>query len=120
MFDRAVRYLFTAAKRASLCYCATLITCVLLAFAWNSPAAHGDAAMEPAPGAAAGTAMGLEQHVPSADLMISTSAVIPVSIGLFFGQKLHGLMPADVFKRVVLVIVLLSGLGLIFKAFIPH
>jgi uncharacterized membrane protein YfcA len=55
-----------------------------------------------------------------ADLVISTSALIPVAIGMFIGQKLRELVPADVFKRAVLVIVLLSGLGLIFKALVPH
>jgi uncharacterized membrane protein YfcA len=55
-----------------------------------------------------------------ADLVISTSALIPVAIGMFFGQKLREFIPADAFKSAVLVIVLLSGLGIIFKAFIPH
>jgi uncharacterized membrane protein YfcA len=52
--------------------------------------------------------------------VISTSALIPVAIGMFFGQKLREFIPADAFKSAVLVIVLLSGLGIIFKAFIPH
>jgi uncharacterized protein len=55
-----------------------------------------------------------------ADLVISTGALIPVAIGMFIGQKLRDLVPADAFKQAVLVVVLLSGLGLIFKALVPH
>lgn len=52
-----------------------------------------------------------------ADLVISTSALIPVGIGMYLGQRLRDLIPADLFKRVVLIVVLLSGLGLIYKAY---
>jgi uncharacterized protein len=50
-----------------------------------------------------------------ADLVISTSALIPVGIGMYLGQRLRDLIPADFFKRAVLVVVLLSGLELIYK-----
>ena len=50
------------------------------------------------------------------DLAISTGALIPVAIGMHVGQRLRDLIPAEVFKRAVLVVVLLSGLGLITKA----
>jgi uncharacterized protein len=53
------------------------------------------------------------------DLAFSTSALIPVGIGMYFGQRLRDLIPAEFFKCAVLVIVLTSGLGLIYKAFVP-
>lgn len=51
-----------------------------------------------------------------ADLVISTSALIPVAIGMFLGRKLRDLIAPKVFRKVVLAIVLLSGLALVFKA----
>src|SRR5258706_6819860 len=50
------------------------------------------------------------------DVAISTGALIPVAIGMLLGQKLRERVPADVFKKAVLVIVLLSGMGLVFKS----
>ena len=50
------------------------------------------------------------------DLVISTSALIPVAVGMVLGQKLRERVPADVFKKAVLVAVLLSGLGLVCKS----
>jgi len=35
---------------------------------------------------------------------------------MFFGQRLRDRIPADLFKKAVLVVVLLSGLGLVYKA----
>jgi uncharacterized membrane protein YfcA len=55
-----------------------------------------------------------------ADLVISTSALIPVGIGMYLGQRLRDLIPANFFKRAVLVVVLLSGLGLIYKASVSN
>ena len=52
------------------------------------------------------------------DIVISTIALIPVAFGMFFGQKLREYIPADVFKKAVLLIVLLSGLGLTVKALV--
>lgn len=54
MFDRTVRWLYAGAKTASVRFYVTLIACILLAFIWNSPAGHVQAAMKPAP--ARGTA----------------------------------------------------------------
>lgn len=54
-----------------------------------------------------------------ADLAISTSALIPVGIGMYFGQRLRDLIPASYFKTAVLVVVLMSGLGLVYKACVP-
>jgi len=53
------------------------------------------------------------------DLAISTTALIPVAIGMFFGQKLRDLIPADAFRKAVLGVVLLSGVGIIVKAGLP-
>jgi uncharacterized membrane protein YfcA len=50
----------------------------------------------------------------------STSALIPVGIGMYLGQRLRDLIPANFFKRAVLVVVLLSGKGLIYKAFVSN
>jgi uncharacterized membrane protein YfcA len=36
-----------------------------------------------------------------ADLVISTSALIPVGIGMYLGQRLRDLIPANLFKRAV-------------------
>jgi hypothetical protein len=52
------------------------------------------------------------------DLAISTSALIPVAIGMYFGQGLRDLIPTIFFKRAVLVIVVVSGLGLVYKGFV--
>jgi uncharacterized protein len=50
------------------------------------------------------------------DLAFSTCAFIPVWIGMSLGQSLRDLIPADVFKPTVLAVVLVSGVGLIYKA----
>jgi uncharacterized membrane protein YfcA len=55
-----------------------------------------------------------------ADLVTSTSALIPVGIGMYLGQRLRDVIPANFFKRAVLVVVLLSGIGLIYKAFVSN
>jgi uncharacterized membrane protein YfcA len=54
-----------------------------------------------------------------ADVLVSAAALIPVAAGMLLGQKLRALVPADAFKKAVLVIVLLSGLGLVFKSLGP-
>jgi uncharacterized protein len=53
------------------------------------------------------------------DLAFSTGALIPVGIGMYIGQRLRDLVPADLFKSAVLCVVLVSGFGLIYKAFVP-
>ena len=55
-----------------------------------------------------------------ADMLTSTSALIPVGIGMYLGQRLRDLVPAGFFTRTVLVVVLLSGLGLISKALLSN
>jgi uncharacterized membrane protein YfcA len=53
------------------------------------------------------------------DLAISTLALAPVAIGMFFGRRLRDRIPAETFKKVVLVVVLASGAGLTLKAVLP-
>jgi uncharacterized membrane protein YfcA len=53
------------------------------------------------------------------DLAFSAGAFIPVGIGMSLGQRLRDVIPAHFFKSAVLLIVLVSGLGLIYKAFVP-
>jgi uncharacterized membrane protein YfcA len=50
------------------------------------------------------------------DLAISTYALAPVAFGMRFGQKFRDLIPAEVFKKIVLIIVFASGVGLLAKA----
>lgn len=47
------------------------------------------------------------------DVVISTVALAPVSLGMYFGQKLRDRIPAEAFKRLVLLVVLVSGLQLL-------
>lgn len=54
-----------------------------------------------------------------ADLAISTIALAPVGIGMYLGRRLRDSIPANFFKAAVLVVVLASGLGLIYKACVP-
>jgi uncharacterized membrane protein YfcA len=53
------------------------------------------------------------------DLAFSTCAFIPVAIGMHLGRSIRDSIPADFFKSAVLIIVLVSGVGLIYKAFVP-
>jgi uncharacterized membrane protein YfcA len=53
------------------------------------------------------------------DLVFSTCALIPVGSGMYLGQRLRDSIPANLFKTAVLVVVLASGLGLIYKAGVP-
>jgi uncharacterized protein len=53
------------------------------------------------------------------DLEISTAALAPVAAGMLLGQKLRDVVPADMFKRCVLIVVLLSGAELVRKAMFP-
>ncbi|MDM0031494.1 hypothetical protein QTI33_04990 [Variovorax sp. J22P271] len=46
MFHRVIRSLASAAGRTSAGYVVTLLACVLLAYAWNSPIVHVQAAMK--------------------------------------------------------------------------
>ena len=47
------------------------------------------------------------------DVLISTLATAPVVAGMLAGQKLRDAVPADAFKTLVVVVVLLSGAQLV-------
>ena len=49
------------------------------------------------------------------DVVISTLATAPVVVGMLVGQKLRDAIPADVFKKLVVLMVLLSGAQLVWK-----
>lgn len=51
-----------------------------------------------------------------ADLLFSASALVPVGIGMYFGQRMRDSIPPNVSKAAILAVVLVSGLGLIYKA----
>ena len=53
------------------------------------------------------------------DIAISTVALAPVAYGMLLGQRLRDKIPADFFKAAVLIIVFLSGGGLLAKALFP-
>lgn len=53
------------------------------------------------------------------DVAISSLAVVPVVAGMVFGQKLRDVIPAETFKKLVLVAVLVSGMELLRKSFFP-
>jgi len=49
------------------------------------------------------------------DVLISTLATVPVVVGMLVGQKVSDAIPADAFKKLVVVAVLLSGAQLVWK-----
>jgi len=49
------------------------------------------------------------------DVLISTLATAPVATGMLIGQKMRDAIPADAFKKLVVLAVLLSGAQLIWK-----
>ena len=49
------------------------------------------------------------------DVLISTLATAPVAAGMLIGQKMRDAIPADAFKKLVVLAVLLSGAQLIWK-----
>ena len=49
------------------------------------------------------------------DVLISTLATAPVAAGMLAGQKLRDAVPADAFKTLVVVVVLLSGAQLVWE-----
>jgi uncharacterized membrane protein YfcA len=49
------------------------------------------------------------------DVLISTLATAPVVVGMLVGQKLRDAVPADAFKKLVVLAVLLSGAQLVWK-----
>jgi uncharacterized membrane protein YfcA len=50
------------------------------------------------------------------DLVVSVCAVAPVAVGMAIGQRLRDNVPALMFRRFVLIVVLVSGLELIRKS----
>jgi uncharacterized protein len=50
------------------------------------------------------------------DLGLSTAALAPVGVGMLIGQKLRDTIPAEAFRRSVLIVVLLSGAELVRKS----
>jgi len=57
--------------------------------------------------------LGSSQHIGAQEWGLSLAALLPVSAGMLLGQRLRGVISPEVFKRLVLVTVILSGLGLI-------
>jgi uncharacterized membrane protein YfcA len=49
------------------------------------------------------------------DVLISTLATVPVVAGMLVGQKVRDAVPADAFKTLVVLVVLLSGAQLVWK-----
>jgi len=49
------------------------------------------------------------------DVLISTLATAPVVAGMLVGQKISDAIPADAFKKLVVLAVLLSGAQLVWK-----
>jgi uncharacterized membrane protein YfcA len=49
------------------------------------------------------------------DIVISTVATAPVVVGMLVGQRLRDVIPADAFKKLVVLTVLLSGAQLVWK-----
>ena len=49
------------------------------------------------------------------DVLISTLATAPVVAGAFLGQKVRDAVPADAFKKLVVLVVLLSGAQLVWS-----
>ena len=49
------------------------------------------------------------------DVVISTLATAPVVVGMLIGQKVRDAIPADAFKKLVVLTVLLSGAQLVWK-----
>jgi uncharacterized membrane protein YfcA len=53
------------------------------------------------------------------DVLISTLATAPVVAGTLVGQKVRDIVPADAFKKLVVLMVLLSGAQLVWSACSP-
>jgi len=49
------------------------------------------------------------------DVLISTLATAPVVVGMLVGQKIRDTIPADIFKKLVVLTVLLAGAQLVWK-----
>ena len=54
------------------------------------------------------------------DVLISTLATAPVVAGTLVGQKVRDAVPADAFKKLVVLVVLLSGAQLVWSGMLRH
>jgi uncharacterized membrane protein YfcA len=61
------------------------------------------------------SALAASQKFDWDDVLISTLATAPVVAGMLVGQKLRDAVPADAFKKLVVLVVLLSGAHLVWK-----
>ena len=52
------------------------------------------------------------------DLAISAIAVAPVALGMVIGQRLRDNIPALMFRRLVLIVMLIAGVELIRKSLV--
>ena len=60
-------------------------------------------------------ALSASQKFDCRDVLISTLATAPVVAGMLIGQKLRDAVPADAFKRLVVLMVFLSGAQLVWE-----
>ncbi len=63
-----------------------------------------------------GVAMGGLGHFHWADLAISTLASVPVLLGMRIGRPLRGRLPLGLFRKVILGVVMISGINLVGKS----
>jgi uncharacterized membrane protein YfcA len=61
------------------------------------------------------SALTLSRQFEWRDIVISTLATGPVVVGMLVGQKVRDAIPADSFKKLVVLTVLLSGALLVWK-----
>jgi uncharacterized membrane protein YfcA len=61
------------------------------------------------------SALTSSRHFDWRDVLISTLATAPVVAGMLIGQKVRDAVPADAFKKLIVLVVLLSGAQLVWK-----
>jgi uncharacterized membrane protein YfcA len=61
------------------------------------------------------SALTASQRFDWRDVLISTLATAPVVAGMLVGRKLRDAVPADAFRTLVILVVLLSGAQLIWE-----
>ena len=61
------------------------------------------------------SALASSRHFDWRDVLISGLATVPVVAGMLVGQKLRDAVPADAFKKLVVLVVLLSGAQLVWN-----
>lgn len=64
--------------------------------------------------------LGSSESVSSYEWGLSVAALMPVGLGMLFGQRLRDWISPEAFKRLVLIVVILSGAGLVKKAWAQH